>query len=418
MKQVIIHHANGTSKAALLEDGRLSEFYVEQTGEKERAGNLYKGRVVNVLPGMQSAFVDIGLEKNAFLYRDDLLPAHLEKQPADKPCIQELVRPGQELIVQVKKEPSGSKGARVTTHFTLPGRWIVYMPNADYTAVSRKIESNEEKLRLKQIGDELRSGGDGIILRTIAAGQPAESLGRDWERLHSVWEGVLQEASLQKAPCLLFQDLALVPRLARDLFTDGIDELVVDDEELAEQIGRMVKDTAPKLARCVRVYRGEIPVFYSFPVAEELEKAFRRKIWLNNGAYLVMDQTEALTVIDVNTGRYTGGENLEQTVFETNMEAAREIVRLLRLRDIGGIIVVDFIDMKDENHRQAVRRQMEESARADRTKTLMIGWTKLGLFELTRKKNRQALDGQFFDSCPYCGGSGKVHSKDHPLYGQ
>lgn len=415
LKRIVIHFDSGSSKVALLEDGRLAEFYIERPADSERAGNIYKGRVTNVLPGMQCAFIDIGLEKNAYLYRDDLLPAHIGKQPADKPSITEMLKPGQELVVQVKKEPAGAKGARVTTHFTIPGRWIVYMPDADYVAVSRKIQSDEERQRLKQIGEGLISDGDGIIVRTVAEGQPSEALRGDWELLRRLWDSAQSAAKDNPCPSLLYRDLDMIPRLVRDLFTDHIDEIVIDNEETGNQIIDFLRTIAPGLASRVKIHRDAEPILFAYPIAQELDKAYHRKIRLESGGYVVIDHTEALTVIDVNTGRFTGEDDLEETVFATNLEAASEILRLLRLRDIGGMIVVDFIDMIRDEHRQTIKKRMEEMARLDRTRTLVVGWTRLGLFELTRKKQRQALDGQLYDTCPYCSGLGKVFSKHHPF---
>lgn len=396
---------------ALMEDGRLAEFFVEQPGERERAGNIYKGKIVNVLPGMQAAFVDIGLKKNAFLYIDDILPVHLEKKPKVKPSITELVKEGQEIIVQVRKEPLGTKGARVTTHFTIPGRWVVLLPDADYVAVSRKIESEQERLRLKQIGTLIRRPGDGVIIRTVAENESQDALAKDMNMLGDIWEGLKQRASSSSAPALLFRDLGMVPRLIRDLFSDSVEELVIDDGRSATEIGTLIGSMAPELKGRITVHEGAESVFSLYHIDEQLDRAFRRKIWLENGAYLVVDPTEALTVIDVNTGKFTGTVDLEQTVFETNMEAAEEIARLLRLRDMGGMIIVDFIDMAEDKHRRLVTDKLEQCMKKDRTKAQVVGWTKLGLVEITRKKVRPALDELLTESCSTCGGTGRINSR-------
>ena len=408
MKKIVVQWENGWSRVALLENGRLAEFYLEGPEENERAGNVYKGRVVNVLPGMEAAFVDIGLGKNAFLYRDELLPPFSDESVAPKPPIQDLVRVGQEVLVQVKKETQGGKGARVTTRFSFPGRWLVYMPGADHTAISRKIDGPGERHRLKAWGDHVRMDQDGIIIRTAAAGHREETLEKEWNLLHDLWAAALSKSRELPAPCLIYRDLDLIPRLVRDLFTDQIDELIIDDEALGHHIISLLDGIAPELSSKISIYRGSIPLFEAYPVQTELTRAFKRKIPLGSGGHLVVDRTEAMTVIDVNTGGYTGKDDLEETVFRTNLEAADEIVQLLRLRDIGGMIVVDFIDMKLEQHRLAVRAVMEQKAEADRSKLQLIGWTKLGLFELTRTKRRQTLDGRFFETCSICGGLGRL----------
>ncbi|WP_438444315.1 Rne/Rng family ribonuclease [Gorillibacterium sp. sgz5001074] len=418
MKRIVVRYEPGASTVALMEDGQLAEFFVEQPEDRERAGNIYKGRVVNVLPGMQAAFVDIGLKKNAFLYIDDLLPVHLEKKPKVKPSITELVKEGQELLVQVKKEPLGTKGARVTTHFTIPGRWVVLLPDADYVAVSRKIESEQERLRLKNAGNQIRQPGDGLIIRTVAEGESEESLEKDLAILNGIWAGLLRRAEESVPPALLYRDLGMIHRLIRDLFSDSVDELVIDDGRSAQEIGALLSSFAPELKGRVRLFQEGGSVLKHYGIEEQLERAFRRKVWLANGGYLVVDITEALTVIDVNTGKYTGTVDLEQTVFETNLEAAEEIARLLRLRDIGGMIIADFIDMDEERHRRLVTERLESCMRKDRTKVQVVGWTKLGLVEITRKKVRPNLDELLTEPCPQCGGVGRLPSKQLPSLSQ
>jgi ribonuclease G len=398
MKQIVVEFRHEASRVAILEEGRLAEFYMEQPADSEQVGNIYKGRIVNVLPGMQSAFVDIGLAKNAFLYVDDLLPPLMDRQPKDKQSISEIVRPGQELIVQVKKEPLGMKGARLTTHFTLPGRWSVFMPEAGYTAVSRKIASPEERLRLKQAGDRLRSAEEGVIIRTVAEGQDEAALAQDLQVQRSLWFSILSQAPERSAPCLLYRDLELIPRLVRDLCGGDVDEIVIDDRSTGSLLRELALKFAPELSERIRLYDGKAPIFDAFPVSEELERMFRRKIWLESGGYLVVDRTEALTVIDVNTGKYTGSIDLEHTVFETNMLAAKEIARIMRVRDLGGIILADFIDMKLEEHRNAVKKELEEAVKSDRTRVVALGWTRLGLFEITRKKVRRDHDQETLDA--------------------
>ncbi|WP_166238827.1 Rne/Rng family ribonuclease [Paenibacillus turpanensis] len=408
MKRIAVHYDNGTTSVALLEEGRLTEFYAERPDSKQLVGNIYKGKVVNILPGMQAAFIDIGLEKNAFLYVDDLLPAHLEKQPKTKPDISELVTLEQELVVQLMKEPLGTKGARVTTHFALPGRWLVYMPEADYVGISRKIESETERVRLKKCGDAVRQPGEGLILRTVAEGESEEALHADISFLRDLWGQIVRKAEKEKPPSLLYRDLDLVPRLMRDVFSERIDEMVLDNRQQAEEARVFLRDMAPELADRIKTYTEKVPLFEQFGVTAELDRVLKRRLWLKSGGYLVLDQTEALTVIDVNTGKYTGSDNLDDTVLRTNLEAAEEAARLLRLKDIGGIIIIDFIDMRYEEHRQSVVERLEQKLKLDRTKAMVVGWTGLGLLEVTRKKVREHMDHLFFEPCRACSGTGKV----------
>lgn len=405
-KKILVQRQPSGTAVALMENGQLAEFYREKPKD-EQAGCIYKGRVVNVLPGMRAAFVDIGQPKNAFLYVDDLLDANLEKQPAVKPAINELVKPGQELLVQIVREPTGGKGAKVTTHFSIPGRYLVYMPYADYVGVSRKIDTAEERARLRELGEALRQDGEGLILRTVAGGATEAELDRDLRELREVWADILAAARDLSPPACVYRDLDMVPRMIRDLFNEEVDELLVDDAGLLGEIRAYVRQFAPQLENRVRAWRGSEPMLEKFGVEDMLERAFRPKIWLGNGAYLIIEQTEALTVIDVNTGKFTGSVDLEQTVYETNLQAAEEIARLIRLRDIGGIIITDFIDMETEEHRADVLGRMEEMVKRDRTKTIVVGWTQLGLLEMTRKKIRSDGNMPEHERCPCCGGTGK-----------
>ena len=406
MKKIIVHCERKATKVALIENGRLTEYYVEKPKD-EQAGSIYKGRIVNVLPGMQAAFVDIGEQRNAFLYVDDVLDANLDKQPAVKPPIHELVKEGQELLVQVTRESTGSKGAKVTTHYSLPGRWLVYMPNADYIGVSRKIDSSEERIRLKEIGERLRLNGEGIILRTVSEGASEAELEKDLNHLRELWAGIQEQSQAVSRPACVHRDLDMLPRLIRDLFNEQVDELIIDDERKRKEITAYVKQYAPQLTKRILGYREQVSIFHFYGIADTLDKIYKPKIRLENGAYLIVDQMEALTVIDVNTGKYTGSIGLEQTVFETNLQAAEEIAHLLRLRDIGGIIIVDFIDMAEEEHRSAVFERLERITRHDRTKTIVVGWTQLGLLEITRKKIRSDGDKLPYELCSACGGTGK-----------
>ncbi len=409
----MLMHAHGEMlQTAILEDGRLVEFFMEKSKASSLVGNIYKGRVVNVLPGMQAAFVDIGLSKNAFLYIDELLHPHLEKQPKQKPAIQEVVRPWQELTVQILKEPIGGKGARVTTHFSLPGRWLVYMPHADYVGVSKRVSTESERVRLRAIGENLREQEEGIIMRTAAEGENETSLHTDVSQSRELWHAIEARAKQAKAPAELHREAGLMRRTFRDTLKPDIDEIWIDDASSYEEASALLQELTPKLLERLKRYesRHGASLFEVFQVTEQIANAFDRRIALPSGGHLVWEETEALTVIDVNTGKYTGTSDLEDTVFRTNLEAAEEIARLLRIRDVGGIIIIDFIDMLQEEHRTEVMQSMTEKVRLDQTKCSILGWTRLGLLELTRKKVRENAVHQLWDRCPSCGKPGKGHS--------
>jgi ribonuclease G len=410
LKQIVVHGHRDETTVALLEDGKLTEFFVERPNVRKLVGNIYKGRVVNVLPGMGAAFVDIGIEKNAFLYIDDLLPAHLEHQPKVKPAIDTLVKAGDELLVQIVREPVGTKGARVTTHYALTGRWLVYMPEAGYIALSKKIDSEEERRRLKLLGEKLCTGPEGVILRTVASGEGFEALASDMSILRERWRRIAAGAQKARAPKEVYADVELVPRLIRDIVTDQIDELIVDHQDRMEEAKRVLSTIAPQLVERVRLHHEKTSIIEAYSIREQVEKALQPKQWLSSGGYVVIEQTEALTVIDVNTGKYTGTTSLEETVLTTNIEAAEEIARQLRLRDIGGIIVIDFIDMELDENRRRITEALEHWMQHDRTKAHIVGWTKLGLLEMTRKKVREQKDMLFYVPCKTCNGRGRVRS--------
>jgi len=408
MKQMIVHCTQHMTRMALLEDGKLVEYAAERDQQQGLVGSYYKGRVINVLPGMQAAFVDIGQKKNAFLYVDDVLHPNLDRQPAVKPSIEELLQPGQNIIVQVRKEPSGGKGARVTTHYTLPGRWMVYMPFADYVGVSKKIGRESERNRLKGIGERLRRSEEGLIMRTVSEEEPSEAVEGDLTLLRAQWENIIKRAESSAAPELLHSDLSIVQRFIRDAFNPHTDELMIDSLKAVEEAEAFLKDMAPDGYRPVRMYNRHESIFTTYGIQEQLNKGFGRKIILEGGATLIWDEAEALTVIDVNTAQYTGGGSLEETVTRTNLLAAEQIGRLIRLRDTGGIIIIDFIDMEQEEHRKMVTDCLESVIARDRTKTHILGWTRLGLLELTRKKARHDSAGFAPVSCHCCGGTGKI----------
>lgn len=388
MKRILIQRDCKGITMAVAEHQRLLEYDTEQESERRMIGNIYLGRVANVLPGMQAAFVDIGKGKNAYLYRDELLPAHLEQKPKQKPSIERLVSQGDELLVQVTKEGIGKKGPRITTQISLPGRWVVYMPEADYVAVSRKIASEQEKMRLKLIGESLRMNREGLILRTVSEGESQESLEQDVRQLRDKWDRINKQAMHAHAPSELYSEPDLALRTARDLFSSDIDEFVCNDPETVDQVKQFVNKNHPALVDRIYLYESNKPLFEHYGLQDEIKQLFQNRQPLKSGGSVVMDFTEALTVMDVNTGKFTGTNNLEETILQTNLEAAEVIARLLKLRDIGGIIIVDFIDMETNEHREKVLHRMKELAALDRSRTYVVGWTGLGLLEMTRKKVR------------------------------
>ncbi|MCL5676434.1 MAG: Rne/Rng family ribonuclease [Firmicutes bacterium] len=415
-KEIVVNVDHEETRVATVEHGSLVEIAIERPTGQRVAGNIYKGRVENVLPGMQAAFVNIGLERNAFLYVDDALP--IKEDEDDLPdlrhaSIGDVVKEGQEIVAQVAKEPIGTKGARVTRHLTLPGRYLVLMPGVDYVGVSRRIEDEAKRERLRKLAESIKPEGSGLIVRTVAEGAEEEELSRDVEFLARLWERIQAKAKVAGAPAVLHKDLGLLLRVVRDAFSEDVDKLTIDSRQEYEKVLELLDLTAPELKPRVHYHSPqERSLFDAYGVEPEIEKALKRRVWLKSGGYIVIDRTEALTSIDVNTGKFVGTTNLADTVFKTNLEAAREIAHQIRLRDIGGIIVVDFIDMEVPEHRQQVLKALEEAVRADRTKTNVLGLTQLGLVEMTRKKVRQSLDDVLQRACPYCDGRGKVLSEE------
>jgi ribonuclease G len=420
-REILVSAAKDETRVALVEDGSVVEFYVERPSSQKIAGSIFLGKVTNVLPGMQASFIDIGEEKNAFLYVDDaILPPNLEDTDAvpevggHRPkTITELLKLGQDVMVQVVKEAIGTKGARVTRHFTFPGRYMVLMPTVSYVGVSRRITEDEERKRLRQIARELKPEDMGIIIRTVAEKKSKEELQKDLAFLLRVWEKVKRRAQSSKAPALIHSDLGLVFRVVRDELNQDTTRMLVDHGNTYSGVLDLLESVSPEMKERVIYYRDrEYPLFQLYGVDAAVEKALQRQVWLKSGGYLVIDKTEALTVIDVNTGRYVGSKSLADTVFKINMEACEEIARQLRLRDIGGIIVVDFIDMEVPEHRQKLLQEIENQLRHDHTKTAVVGLTGLGLVEMTRKKVRQSIDAVMMRMCPYCGGKGVVLSEE------
>ncbi len=423
-KEIIVNVTDEETRVAVLEDQSLVELYIERSLSLRLVGNIYKGKVENVLPGMQAAFVNIGLEKNAFLYVEEALPA---RTPGDwlegegenprlhmthpKVNITDVVKEGQDLVVQITKEPIGTKGPRVTTHITLPGRYLVLMPMVDYVGISRRIENETERDRLRQLAETLRPKEVGVIVRTVAEGMEEAELHRDMLFLSKLWKKIQNRVVSGPVPNQIHKDLELVQRILRDLFTEDINRLLIDNRSAYEEVLELLDFIGPQLKYKIQLCEGK-DLFNQYNLEVEIEKALKRKVWLKCGGYLVIDQMEALIAIDVNTGKYVGTHNLEETVHKTNLEAAVEIARQMRLRNLGGIIIVDFIDMLDEEHRQSVLQVLEAEVKKDKTKTNILGITQLGLVEITRKKVRQGLESVLQKPCAYCDGKGKVLSEE------
>ena len=424
------------TRVALLDNDTVVELLVERRKDRGLVGNIYKGRVQRVLPGMQAAFVDVGLERAAFLYVGDLVDparrddvedgadsgdAEAPKTPPSPPRrrvgrIEDRLRSNQEILVQISKEPIGTKGARITAHVSLPGRHLVFMPTVDHVGISRRITDEPERERLRQIIETLRPPRSGFVVRTVAEGVEQRKLEADMEFLINLWADVQRREANASAPALVHPDLDVVLRATRDLFTADIERLVVDDPETHERVVRFVRGFAPALARSIELYDDSTPIFEHFGVEIEVQRAFSPKVWLKSGGYIVWDEAEALTVVDVNTGRFVGRRDLEDTITRTNLEAVREIGYQLRLRNVGGVVVIDFIDMEDPQNRARVLEAMEEALKHDRARTHVMGMSELGLVELTRQRVRESLLHTFTEACPYCEGKGFVLSAQSVAY--
>jgi len=413
-REIVANIEPAETRVAVMQDGVLANLFVERS--EPVAGNIYKARVNNVLPGMEAAFVDIGLERNAFLHVTDIRSQRLDGEEVEESfgrgAIAERLRSGQEILVQVTKEPMGSKGARVTTYVALPAHYLVLMPTVDYVGVSRRITNEGERKRLRQIADRIRPEGMGVIVRTAAEGADEKVLADDVAFLRQMWTRVLERARANRAPALVYQDLRLIRRVVRDLFTDDVERFVVDSPEEHGRVADLLGSFAPHLRDRLVLHRDEEPVFERHGVEREIDRALRRRVWLRSGGYIVFDRTEALTVIDVNTGKYVGKTDLASTILKNNLEAVEEIVRQITLRDIGGIILVDFIDMEKEDHRRRVLDALDEAVKRDRAKLHVIDLTALGLVEITRKRVYQDLEEIMRIPCPYCEGRGRVLSPE------
>jgi len=438
--ELIVNVTLGETRVARLENGVVAELFIERAREQGVVGNIYKGRVVRVLPGMQAAFVDIGLDRTAFLHASDAIkdltrlseeemvnkgeaeaaedegeepvahPPRRQRLPRSERQIENILQEGKDILVQVEKEPIGTKGARLTSHLSLPGRYLVYMPTVDHVGVSRRIADVAERQRLKQMIESMRVGKSGFIVRTVSEGVSEKELKADVDYLMDLWKVVEKKAVSAKAPSLVHSELDVLSRVVRDHFTPDIDRFVIDSGDSQKQVKDFVATFMPHAKSRVELYTGGEPIFDAFGIEIEITRALGQKVWLKSGGYIIIEQTEALTAIDVNTGRFVGRRNVEDTILKTNLEAVKEIVYQLRLRNIGGIIILDFIDMERPANRQKVFAALKEALKADRARTTITKISELGLVEMTRERTREDLRHQLTNACQYCEGKGYLKS--------
>jgi ribonuclease G len=435
---LLLINADGPeTRVALIEDGLLGELYIERKQERGIAGNIYKGRVDRVLPGMQAAFVNIGLEKSAYLHVSDVrgTPDDLKRlasgesptsesgdedepeAPSGGARIEDLLKEGQEIVVQVTKEPISTKGARVTRYISLPGRHLVFMPTVEHVGISRRISSDKERRRLREIIDQMRPQGTGFIVRTVAENVPDKDLRADMDFLIKLWNNVVQRTETSRCPSLIYNDLDLLLRTVRDMFTPDVDKLIIDSRPEYDRIKKFIAAFMPDFGGQIELYTSAEPIFDGYGIEIEIDRALERKVWLKSGGYLIVDEMEALTAIDVNTGRFVGKRNLEDTITQTNLEAAREVAEQLRIRSIGGMIVVDFIDMDRSSNRNKVTRSFNDFLRRDRAKAAVTRISELGLVEMTRKRTRESLLHDLTEPCEHCEGKGYTKSRRTVAYG-
>lgn len=417
--KIVINTTPEQTRVALLEsDTQLSELYIERRKEASLVGNVYKGKVVKILPGMQSAFVDIGLEKAAFLHAADVLSGFdysifgedlEESVPLNLP-IEDMLQEGEDVFVQVSKDSIGTKGARATSYITLPGRHLVLMPGVEHIGVSRKILDEDERTRLKELITKLKPRNFGFIIRTVSEGCSEDELKKDVDYLMLLWDNIQKKKEKVSAPHLLYSDLDLALRSVRDLLGHEIEKLIIDSREEYNKIVEFVNTYFPKLVSKIELYEEPEPIFDAYGIELEIPKALGKRIWLKSGGYIIIDQTEALTSIDVNTGKFVGKASLEDTIFKTNIEAVKEIAYQIRLRNLGGIIIIDFIDMEKEENRQKLFSVFQEAMCKDRAKCTILEVSELGLIQMTRKRVRESLERVLCESCPYCDGKGFIKS--------
>ncbi|MGQ9732543.1 MAG: Rne/Rng family ribonuclease [Candidatus Zipacnadales bacterium] len=415
-KEIVVNVGHRETRVAIIEDERLAELKIER--ERDVLGNVYKGTVQNIVSGLDAAFVDCGLDRNVFLHVSDAVleePTRkmLRRKMDSFPPIEEVLQIGEEILVQVTKGSVGSKGPRATRRISLPGRYLVLMvQGGEKVGVSRKIEDEQERERLRELGEKVRPEGMGIIIRTRAEGVGRAELQRDISFLVRLWSSIQRRAQRTPAPALIHEDLSLVFEIIRDVFSEDVERFVVDNAEVYTKILDLVEQIAPKLRTRVQLYEGMQPLFTKYNLEKEIERALRRRVWLPRGGHINIDHTEALTVIDVNSGKFTTGGSLANTVLQTNLQAVEEVVRQIRVRDIGGIIVVDFIDMDNPEHRRQVMSKLKEELKKDRVRTRVLHLTPLGLVEMTRKRTGAPLSLQLQSTCPTCEGRGRIASAE------
>ena len=418
-EEILINVTPSEVRAALLENGVLQEVYVERAARRGLISNIYKGRVLRVLPGMQAAFVDIGLERTAFLHASDISRPGIAENGEEAPEIRELVREGDEIMVQVVKDPLGNKGARLTSYITLPSRHLVLLPHSHSVGVSARIEDEEERERLRTTVETMladRGLECGAIVRTVAEGAAAEALEADLKYLLRLWDIVKEECSRRSVKTLVHEDLSLPLRVLRDMVTVDVERVLVDSESDFEAMQEFADTYLPDVAPAIELYRRRRPIFDLHGIEDEIRKSLDRSIPLKSGGYLIFDQTEAMTTIDVNTGGYVGHRNLEETIYRTNLEAAVAIARQLRLRNLGGIIIIDFIDMEEVDHRDNVLRVLEEALGRDHVRHQITPVSPLGLVEMTRKRTRESLQHVLCEDCPSCAGRGFVMTAETVVF--
>lgn len=421
-EEILINFTPMETRVAVIENGMPQEIYVERTKRRGILGNIYNGRVVRVLPGMQAAFVDIGLERAAFIHADEVNAPDIPADERSNISISQLLREGQSLLVQVTKDPIGSKGARLTTNLSLPSRYLVLMPGAEHIGISQRIEDQEERERLKALmqslleKEEQQITGYGYILRTVAEGVSEVELKADIAFLHRLWNKIQQRIKESKAPSNVYEDLPLNMRALRDMTHSGIERIRIDSRETYQKALAFANSLVPEIESKLEYYPGERPIFDMFNVEEEMQRALGRKIELKSGGYLIFDQTEAMTTVDINTGAFVGHRNLEETIFKTNLEAATAIGRQLRLRNLGGIIIIDFIDMEDPEHQRQVLRTLERVLERDHAKCKLTGVSDLGLVEMTRKRTRESLEHVLCETCSQCQGRGMIRTPETVAY--
>ncbi len=434
-KEIIISDDEYESRCAILEDGVLSEIDIERKDDKQTLSNIYKGRVESVLPGMQIAFVDIGLERHAFLHVSDIRYDSLDDDVLDRASVKldlnsetprpnragrggpysisDLIHKGQDILVQVTKEPIGTKGSRVTTGITLAGRYVVYLPNSSNIGISRRISSEDERQRLKTIAQELRADVQGgFIIRTAAEGQSEKEFATEIPYLINLWKEIGERSQKMPVPSLVHKDLGFIGRVMRDFLTSEVTDFVIDSKEIYQEALEYLSSTLPEFRSRVKLYEESVPIFDAYNIEKELKRALSEKVWLNCGGYIVIQQTEAMFSIDVNTGRFVGKTDPDNTILSANLEAVEEVVRQIRLRGIGGIIVIDFIDMDHAEHRKRVFTLFQEALKKDRARTNILHFSELGLLEMTRQRTRPSLLTLLTETCPYCDGYGTILSEE------